>query len=77
MTTLPQKNLILIAVLYQLLLVIGDPILLVRFKMSDEFLGQSVLGTIFVGHGVDGNLILDDIHECGVELQMGHIQVIF
>ena len=54
MTTLPQKNLILIAVLYQLLLVIGDPILLVRFKMSDEVLGQSVLGTIFVGHGVDG-----------------------
>ena len=43
--------------------------------MSDEFLGQSVLGTIFVGHGVDGNLILDDIHEYGVELQMGNIQV--
>ena len=54
----------LIAVFYQILLIIGDPILLVGFKMGDEVLGQSVLGSIFVGNGADGDFILDDRHEC-------------
>ena len=53
----------LIAVFYQLLLVIGNHILLEGFKMGDEVLDQSGLVDIFVGHGVDGDFILDDIHE--------------
>ena len=60
----PLQNLMLIAVFYQILLIIGDPILLVGFKMGDEVLGQSVLGSIFVGNGADGDFILDDRHEC-------------
>ena len=55
---------ILISIFYQLLLVIGDPILLGGFKMGDEVLDQYGLRSIFVGHGVDGDLILDDSHEC-------------
>ena len=43
----------LISVFYQLLLVIGDPILLVRFKMGDEVIDHLVLGVIFVEHGAD------------------------
>ena len=53
----------LIAVFYQLLLVIGYPILLGGFKLGDEVLDQSGLGAIFLGHGADGDLILDNIHE--------------
>ena len=53
----------LISILYQLLLVIGDPILLGRFKMSDEVLDHSVMIAIFVGHDKYVDLILYDIHE--------------
>ena len=59
----PLRNLILIAVFYQILLVIGDPILLDGFKMGDEVLDQSGLQAIFVGNGVDGYFILDDRHD--------------
>ena len=45
-------------------MVIGDPILLGRFKMGDGVLYQLGLGSISVGHGVDGDFILDDSHEC-------------
>ena len=31
--------------------------------MGDEVLDQSGLGAIFVGHGADGDFILDDSHE--------------
>ena len=54
---------ILIDVFCQILLVVGDPILLVRFKMGDEVLDQSGLGATFVGHGADGDFILDGSHE--------------
>ena len=64
MSTLPLQNLILITIFYQLLLVIGDPILLGGFKMGDEVLYQSGLGDVFAGHGAGGDLVLDDSHEC-------------
>ena len=54
----------LIDVFYQILVVIGYPILLGGFKMGDKVLDQSGLGAIFFGHGVDGDFILDHIHEC-------------
>ena len=54
----------LISVFYQILLFIGDPILLGGFKLGGEVLDMSVLGDIFIGHGKYGNFILDDIHEC-------------
>ena len=53
----------MIAVLYRPLLVIGYPILLGGFKMVDEVLYQLVLVSIFIGNGVDGDLILYNIHE--------------
>ena len=56
------KNLMIIAVLYQLLLVIGCPILLGGFKLGDEVLDQWGLGAIFIGHGMDGYFILYDSH---------------
>ena len=67
----------LIYVFYQILMVIGDPILFGGFKMSDEVLDQSGLGSIFVGNGEDRDFILNYRHECCVELQMGHIQILF
>ena len=39
----------LISILYQLLLIIGDPNLLGGFKLGDEFLDMSGLGAIFLG----------------------------
>ena len=53
----------LISVFYQLIMFIGDPIFLVRFKVDDEFLDLLGLGAIFIGHGADGEFILDDRHE--------------
>ena len=52
----------MIAVFCQILLVIGDPILLGGFKIGDEVLDQSGLGAIFIGNGADGDFILDDSH---------------
>ena len=63
MSTLPLQNLMLVSVFYQLLLFIGDPILLGVFKLGDEFLDLSGLGAIFFGHFADSDLILDDRHE--------------
>ena len=63
MSTCPPQNLMVIAVLYQILLVIGDPILLGGFKMDDEVFDQSVLGAIFLGNGADVDFILQKIHE--------------
>ena len=63
MSTFSLKNMMLISVFYQLLLVIGDPILLSGFKMGDEVLDQLVLGAIFIGNGTDGDFILYDSHE--------------
>ena len=63
MITFPPQNMMLIDVLYQLLMVIGDPILLGGFKMDDEVFDQSVLGAIFLGHGADVDFILQKIHE--------------
>ena len=48
----------LVAVFYQLLLIIGYPILLGRFKLGNEVLDLSRLGAIFIGHGMDGDFIL-------------------
>ena len=53
---------VLIAVQYHILLVIGDHILLGGFKLGDEVLDQSGLGAIFIGNGADGDFILDDSH---------------
>ena len=47
----------LFAVLYQLLMVIGDPILLGGFKMVNEVLDQLGLGAIFIGNGANGDFI--------------------
>ena len=55
---LPQ-NMILISIFYQIILFIGDPIWLGGFKLGDEVLDLSVLGTIFIGHGADGEFVLD------------------
>ena len=53
----------LIAVLYQLFLVVGYPILLGGLKMGDEVLEQSVLGDIFIGHGGNVKFISYVSHE--------------
>ena len=52
----------MIAVYYQLLMFIGDPILLSIFKIGDKFLDLFELGYIFIGHGVYGYFIFNDIH---------------
>ena len=57
-----MQYIVMIAVFYQIILVIGDNILLGGFKICNEVLDKLVLGAIFVGNGADGYLILDDIH---------------
>ena len=59
----PPLNLVLIYVFYQLLMFIVDPILLGVFKLGDDILDLSGMGAIFIGHGTDGDFILDDSHE--------------
>ena len=53
-----MQKIILVAVLYQLLLIIGDPILLGRIKLGNEVLDLLRLGAIFIGNGMDGEFIL-------------------
>ena len=53
----------LIYVFYQLRLFTVDPILLGGIKLGDEVLDLLGLGAIFIGHGADGEFILDDRHE--------------
>ena len=53
----------LIAVFYQLLLIIGHSILLGRFKLGDEFLGISGEDAKFSGYQYDEEFILGVIHE--------------
>ena len=60
----PMKNMVLITVFYQLILVIGYPILLIGFKIGDGVLDKSGLGSIFIGHGAHVDFILYNIHEC-------------
>ena len=64
LSTRPPRNIMLIDVFYQILVVIGYPILLGGFKMGDEVLDQSGLGAIFFGNGAHGDLILDDRKKC-------------
>ena len=74
---MPTKNLMMIAVFCQLLMFIGDPILLGVFKLGDELLVLSGLGSILTWKGVDGDFILDDNHECRLEILMGHREIFF
>ena len=76
-TDLPPENIILFSVIYQLLLLIVDSILLGRFKLGDEVLDVSGLGSIFSGHGADGDFILYVICDCRVELLMGRVEISF
>ena len=63
MITFPPQNLMLISFFYQLLMFIGDRILLGGFKLGDEVLDLSVLGVILIEHGTDGDFILYGRHE--------------
>ena len=53
---------IMIANFCLILLFVGDPILLCRFKMGDEVFDLLGMGAIFIGHVVDGHFILDHSH---------------
>ena len=77
MIRFPPQNLMLITFFYQLLLFIGDPILLGGFKLGDEVLDMPGLGSIYIEYGVDGDFILDDSHEFLVDLLMGHLEILF
>ena len=48
-TDIPQRNMVLIYVFYQILLIIGESILLGRLKLGDEVLDVSGGDTIFTG----------------------------
>ena len=58
------QNLMLVDFSCQLILFIGDAIMLGTFKLGDEVLDMLVLGDKFVGHGAYGDFVLYDSHEC-------------
>ena len=60
----PLKNLMMIAVFYQLLLFIGYPILLDRLILRDEALDLSGEDEKSFGSRADSYFILYDGHEC-------------
>ena len=51
--------------------------LLCGFKLGDEVPDLSGMGAIFIGHGTDGNFILEYRHELLVEILMGNIEIFF
>ena len=52
---------------------IGDTILLGGFKLVYERLDMYGLGAKFFDNGSDEDFILDGIHECSLDLLMGHV----
>ena len=60
----PPGHLMLIYVFYKLLLILGDYILLGRFKLRNEVLDDLGIYADFTGCIYDGELILYDTHEC-------------
>ena len=77
MRTCLTWNMLLIDFSWQLLLFIEYPILLFGFKMGYEVLDLSVLGAIFIKHITDGEFISDYSHECWVDINMVHLEIIF
>ena len=60
--TIPLGNIILVSVFYQLLMVLGDSILLEGLKLGFEVLDILGLDAILSGCRADGDLVLDDYH---------------
>ena len=50
--------------------------LLCGFKLGDEVPDLSGMGAIFIGHGTDGDFILDYSHVLWVDIHMGHLEII-
>ena len=62
-TTTPTVNIMLIYFFYQILLILGDSILLGGFELGDDLLDVSSAYTKNQGYISDGNLFLDHRHE--------------
>ena len=67
---------ILIAVLYHLLLFIGDCIVLGGFKFVDEVHDLLVMDTKFSGCRADLDFIFDDGYECRVDILRIYVELI-
>ena len=63
-STCPPGNMTMISVLYNILLIIGDPILLGRLKLGDDVLDLSGVDAKYSGFRVDGEFILNSANEC-------------
>ena len=66
-------NMIRKTVFYQILMILGDSVLLGGFKLGDEILYLLGLDTNFFRCISNGDLILDDGHEYLVELLRRHV----
>ena len=72
--SIPPVNLMMIAILYQIILVIGDSVLLGGFKLGDEFLYVYCVDAKFVEWRSYGYFILYYRHELWVEFVMRNVE---
>ena len=64
MYAIPPGYLVLFSILYQILLVLGDSIMLGKFKLGDEVLDISIVYPVILLCSSDADFFLGDSHEC-------------
>ena len=75
-TNIPPRNMIPIAVFYQILLLLGYSILLGGFALGDDILYLLGLKVKFVEWRFDGDFILNYRHYLWLDLVVRHIQLL-
>ena len=73
-STIPPGNLILIAISYQVIIIIGDSVLLGGFKLGYEVLCVFNVDAKILECRCDVDFMLYVKHECRVELVMRHFE---
>ena len=71
-STRPLENLILITISYQIIIILGESVLLGGFELGNGDLGVFGVKEKFLGCRYDKELILYEIHELLVELFIRH-----
>ena len=74
--TIPTGNLMMISIFYQIILIIGEFLLLDRFKFGDKLFDVYGVETIFVECTSDEGFILYDRHEFWVDIVMRNIELL-
>ena len=72
--TIPPGNLLLVAIYYQLILILGESVLLGGFQLGEDLIDVFCVEKTFVEYRSDENFILYDRHEIRVDILMKHVK---